>query len=155
MKNTYKLIIGFLILFIFTVTFYFAKRAYKAWDILQKPLATQLNMPNDTNREKMPLKDFITIFLIGKSKVYFEAKDKSGTLKIDSKGFNLLIENQEKIIGKTTFTVIIKATKNAKYKDMVDILDKLALLEIKRFSILGIAEDDNKRIELFLSNQPH
>ena len=121
---------------------------------ITKPIVREINMPDDTtNQEEIPLKNVLTVFPIGESKVYFEAKDKNGTLKIDSKEFNELVENQKKIIGKPKFTVVIKATENAKYKDMVDLLDKLAFLRITRYSIVGIAEDENKRIKSFLSNQ--
>ena len=146
MKTTHKLIIGFLILFIFTATFYFAQIAYNIWSISQKPVVMQLNMPDKTDMEEIPLKDALTVFPIGESKFYFEAKDKNGTLTIDSKEFTSLIENQEKIIGKSKFTVVIKATENAKYKDMVDLLDKLTFLKIKRYSITQISEAETKRI---------
>ena len=106
----------------------------------------QLNMPDKTDMEEIPLKDALTVFPIGESKFYFEAKDKNGTLTIDSKEFTSLIENQEKIIGKSKFTVVIKATENAKYKDMVDLLDKLTFLKIKRYSITQISEAETKRI---------
>jgi biopolymer transport protein ExbD len=114
---------------------------------IPKPVVKQLNMPDDTtNREEIPLKNIISVFPIGESKVYFEAKDKNGTLKIDSKEFNELIENQEKLIGKTKFTVVIKATQNAKYKDMVDLLDKLSFLKIKRYSISSITDAETAKI---------
>ena len=112
-----------------------------------KPVETQLNLLDKTTKDEVPLKDVISVFPIGESKVYFEAKDKNGTLKIDSKEFNELIENQEKLIGKTKFTVVIKATEHAKYKDMVDLLDKLAFLKIKRYSILGITDEEKNRIK--------
>ena len=153
MKTSYKLIIGLLVLFIFTVTFYFAQTAYNTWQVFQKPIVNPINLPDGSETIPVPSTDIITIFPIGNSDVYFETKDKSGILKIDSKEFTSLIENQEKIIGKSKFTIVIKSTKTAKYKDMVDLLDELTLLKIKRYSILGIADDENKRIEAYLNNQ--
>ncbi len=146
MKNNYKLIIGLLLLFIFTTTIYFVQKAYHRLKILQQPIANTVNIPDNSDKIAITVKDVISIFPIGDSKVYFEAKDKNGTIKIDSKEFNELIENQEKLIGKTKFTVVIKTTQNAKYKDMVDLLDKLAFLKIKRYSFLPITDTETEKI---------
>lgn len=111
-----------------------------------------MTLPNGSDTTSVPLEDIIALFPIGESNVYFEVKDKNGILKIDSKEFVSLIKNQEKTIGKNKFTVALKSTENAKYKDMVDLLDKLSFLNIKRFSILGITEEENNRIKSFLKN---
>lgn len=151
MKTTKKIIIVAIGSMLGILLFYTLVNLYSLHQlntiINAKPIVKQLNMPDDTtNREEISLKDIIAVFPIGESKVYFEAKDKNGKLKIDSKEFISLIENQEKIIGKNKFTVVIKATENAKYKDMVDLLDKLASLKIKRYSILQITETETARI---------
>lgn len=152
MKTSHKIIIGLLLLFILSVTFFFARRAYNAWETLTKPLTFSMTLPNGSDTTSVPLENIITLFPIGESNVYFEVKDKNGILKIDSKEFVSLIKNQEKTIGKNKFTVALKSTENAKYKDMVDLLDKLSFLNIKRFSILGITEEENNRIKSFLKN---
>ena len=146
MKTTYKLIIGFLLLFILSVTFYFVQKVYYLREALTKTVLKPINLPDGSDKVQAPLKDFITIFPIGNSNIYFEAKDKSGILKIDSKEFVSFIENQEKIIGKSKFTVVIKATEKAQYKDMVDLLDKLSFLGIKRYAILGITDAETAKI---------
>ena len=154
MKTNHKLIIGILLLFIFSATFYFSQKAYKGWKVLHETIVKPTNFPDGFNETTIPSKDIITIFPIGDLKVYFEAKDKNGTLKIDSKDFVSFIEYQEKVIGKAKFTVVIKATENATYKDMVDLLDKLSALGNKRYSIAGINEEENKRVESFLNSNP-
>jgi biopolymer transport protein ExbD len=147
MKTTKQIIIVAIGSMIGIFLFYTLVNLYSLFQVYKKPVVTQLNMPDDTtNQEEIPLKNVLTVFPIGESKVYFEAKDKNGTLKIDSKEFNELVENQEKNIGKPKFTVVIKATENAKYKDMVDLLDKLAYLKIRRYSINQITETENARI---------
>ena len=153
MKNSHKIIIGLLLLLIFSVTSFFARRAYNAWEILTKPISKSMTLPNGSDTTSVPLKNIITLFPIGESNVYFEVKDKNGILKIDSKEFVSLIKNQEKVIEKNKFTVVLKSTENAKFKDMLDLLDKISFLGIKRYSILGITEEENNRTKSFLKNQ--
>ncbi|MEY4538773.1 MAG: hypothetical protein RLZZ306_530 [Bacteroidota bacterium] len=155
MKTSYKLIIGFLLLFILSVTFYFAQKVYYIRETLTKPLSQSLTLPDGSDKTPLPLKDIITVFPIGDLKIYFEAKDEKGILKIDSKEFNSLIKNQEKLIGKAKFTVVIKATEKAQYKDMVDLLDKFQIIGTKRYAIYEITKDETKRIESYLNNYPN
>ena len=76
MKTSYKIIIGLLLLFILSVTFFFARRAYNAWEILTKPITNSMTLPNGSDTTSVPLENIITLFPIGESNVYFEVKDK-------------------------------------------------------------------------------
>ena len=158
MNSTKKIVIIAIGVTIGTFLFYTLMNLYNLHQLkvlaTMKPVVTQINFPDKSNNEEaVRLKDVILVFPIGESKIYFEAKDKNGILKIDSDAFNSLIKNQEKLIGKTKFTIVVKAPEKAQYKDMVDLLDKLSALSIKRYSIVQITKDDNKRIESFLSKQ--
>ena len=85
MKTTYKLIIGLLLLFILSVTFYFVQKVYNRHETLTKQLVKLITLPDGSDKVPVLLKDLLTLFPIGNSKVYFEGKYKNGILKIDSK----------------------------------------------------------------------
>lgn len=142
MKTTYKLIIGLLLLFILSVTFYFVQKVYNYHETLTKQLVKLITLPDDSDKVPVLLKDLFTLFPIGNSKVYFEGKDKNGILKIDSKKFVSFLENQEKLIGKSKFSIVIKATEKAQYKDMVDLLDKFQIIGTKSYAISEIIKDE-------------
>ncbi|MEY4540928.1 MAG: hypothetical protein RLZZ306_2685, partial [Bacteroidota bacterium] len=54
-----------------------------------------------------------------------------------NKGIRTVLFDMKKRIGEN-FTIVIKAAKGAKYKNMVDLLDECAITGNKRYAILGI-----------------
>ena len=152
MKKNYKILLGFLLIFIFSVIFYFVQRAYYAFNNLanmKEPTVNSMNFPDSSDDMTLPTKDFVTVFPMVKSNVYFEAKGINSFETIDSQEFASFLENQEKAIGKNKFIVVIKSSKNAKYRDMVDLLDKLSALSIKRYMIVEITKEEENKISQY------
>ena len=113
---------------------------------LAKPVTMQLNMPdkNDDSKETSPVKMSETLTICpDSSKVYFyqgipgEAGVQVETADYSDKGIRQTLFDFKKRIG-ANFTIVIKATKSAKYKNMVDLLDECAITDNKRYAILEI-----------------
>ncbi len=133
--------LGFLLLtfFIFTTTF-------------SKPNQMDLNMPNkeedDKPKEEAPVKVSNTISIImGKdNKVYWHQKSEA-TLTADllketdysAEGIRTAILFARKnAIDTSKFTVVIKPTPDCNYKNVVDILDEMAITKSERKAIVDI-----------------
>lgn len=155
MKTTNKIII---VAIVSIVGLYFITQAYFVVQTLTKPVVMELNLPDGGESENstttVKSSETMNIFPCGGSKVYYEIEKDSGFFKINSTEFRTFLLNQKKNIGEN-FTIVIKATKNAQYKDMVDILDECAITGNKRYAILKITDSEDKKIEILLNNQPH
>ncbi len=112
---------------------------------LAKPVTMQLNMPDKTDtKETSPVKLSETVTICpDEKKVYYyqgiptEAGTKLEVTDYSENGIRKVIAEMKARIG-TNFTIVIKPTKNAKYKNMVDMLDECAITNNKRYALLEI-----------------
>ncbi|MDZ7899889.1 MAG: biopolymer transporter ExbD [Arcicella sp.] len=112
---------------------------------LAKPVVMQLNMPDKTEtEEKSPVKMSETLTVIPDAeKVYYyqglptDATTQLLTTNYSNKGIRTVLFDMKQRIG-TNFTIVIKAAKTAKYKNMVDLLDECVITGNKRYAILEI-----------------
>ena len=122
---------------------------------LAKPVTMQLNMPDKTDtKETSPVKLSETLTVIpDEFKVYYyqgiptEAGTKLEATDYSETGIRKVIADLKKKIG-NNFTLVIKPTKKAKYRNMVDMLDDCAITGNKRYALLQIdpaSEDLIKR----------
>ena len=129
---------------------------------LSKPQTMEISMPsNDKNvteeqQSKVKASQAITLLLGGDDKLYYydgepNYKDYSSLKETTDKadGLNLKISEEEftkKLgeikSGKDTPTVIIKATDDASYKNLIDALDEMQICNIGKYVITDIAEAD-------------
>ena len=125
---------------------------------LQKPVVMELGMPDKTETEKQetqPIKESeaITILLDEKNRIYWyqgTGKELATTeiQKTDysAKGIRTVLLQKKAAIG-DKFTAIIKATDESTYKNMVDILDEMAITESRRYAIVDIFPNDEALIK--------
>lgn len=125
---------------------------------LQKPVVMELGMPDKTEQEKQetqPIKESeaITILLDEKDRIYWyqgTGKDLAATniekTDYSPKGIRRILLEKKAAIG-DKFTAIIKATDESSYKNLVDILDEMAITESRRYAIVEIYPNDEKLIE--------
>ncbi|WP_044173078.1 ExbD/TolR family protein [Flectobacillus major] len=112
---------------------------------LAKPVTMQLSMPDKTEtKDTSPVKLSETLTVCpDENKVYYYqgipgASD--AVLQVtdySDKGIRQILFDFKKRIG-NNFTIVIKATKGAKYKNMVDMLDECAITDNKRYALLEI-----------------
>lgn len=139
--------LGFLLItfFIFTTT-------------MSQPTAMNLSMPKKTDNpeEKTKLKESgaLTI-LLGKDNNIFYYE---GILNVNDQGNNFKSSNfkdiRSEIMSKkqstdtADFMVIIKPTANSTYKNVVDILDEMAINMVDRYALVEISDVENQLVQI-------
>lgn len=124
-----------------------------------KPKTMEINMPEKTDKktDEAPLKvsKSYTVLLGERDKVYtYVGTDdaKAGELKVDStdfsrEGIRASILNRQKEVAaqwgsKDELVVLIKAMPKSRYKNLVDILDEMAITQTKRYAIVDLDKTD-------------
>ncbi|MDW8466767.1 MAG: biopolymer transporter ExbD [Chloroherpetonaceae bacterium] len=143
--------VAFLLLTFFMLTTTFAK-----------PNTMEVNLPSkDMSEVKVAELNVLTIRVTEGDKAYwnigfdepkpFELYDKSGEKPTISNEFrNILKTESEKIrqrVGEDVMAIVLKFDKKAQYRNLVDVLDELNILQYRRFSIADYTEQDAAEIE--------
>ena len=122
---------------------------------LNKPTSMTLNVPDKTEKqeETEPIKasKVMTIFLGQNNEVHYifgKAANEDPDLKTVRYGQELrdAIQTSKNKVG-ADFVVVIKPTAKSTYRNMVDILDEMAITKTKRYSLVDqLTPDENKLI---------
>lgn len=112
---------------------------------LAKPVTMQLNMPDKTDtKETSPVKLSETLTVCpDENKVYYyqgiptEAGTVMQVTNYSETGIRKVIADLKAKVG-NNFTIVIKPTKKAKYRNMIDMLDECAITNNKRYALLEI-----------------
>jgi biopolymer transport protein ExbD len=135
--------LGFLLItfFIFTTT-------------MSQPTAFKLNLPKEADKPqddtKIKNSGSLTI-LLGKDDnvFYYEGiLDPSGK-NFKSSGFKSIrdiIINKKKSTDEKDFFVVIKPNDECNYKNVIDILDEMAINVVKRYALVDISEGENQLV---------
>src|SRR6202790_5630012 len=134
--------LGFLLItfFIFTTT-------------MSQPTAMKLNLPKDVEKpeDQNKLKESAA-FTVMPSKAnmvyYYEGLDPSKLQQTTFKGIRDIILNKKRRTDPKDFMVIIKPTKDATYKNTVDMLDEMKIDDVKRYALVDITPDEYKIVTL-------
>jgi biopolymer transport protein ExbD len=136
--------LGFLLItfFIFTTT-------------MSQPTAMKLILPKDTEKpeEQNKVKESGALTLmLGKDNTifYYEgelAPDGSNFKSTSFKGVRDVIINKKKNTNPDDFVVILKPGPNATYKNTVDILDEMAINEVKRYAMVDLFDVERQLME--------
>ena len=121
---------------------------------LAKPVTMQLNMPDKTDtKETSPVKLSETLTVCpDESKVYYyqgiptEAGTVMQVTNYSETGIRKVIADLKAKVG-SNFTIVIKPTKKAKYRNMIDMLDECAITNNKRYALLEIDPDTEALIK--------
>ncbi|GAB3771474.1 biopolymer transporter ExbD [Spirosoma horti] len=121
---------------------------------LSKPSSMTLNVPDKTKTEETePIKasNVMTIFLGKDNKAHYifgKAANEDPEVKTVGYGYEFrqaLQENARKVGGEK-FVVVIKPTKESTYKNMVDVLDEMAITKLKRYALVDVLTPDEKKL---------
>jgi biopolymer transport protein ExbD len=134
--------LGFLLItfFIFTTT-------------MAQPTAMNLAMPKDTDKpdelNKVKESGALTI-MMGKGDViyYYFGNDPTKLQTTGYKDIRGIILEKRKNTPVDDFFITIKPDKDATYKNAVDILDEMAINDIKRYAMVDPSDDEYKLIQL-------
>jgi biopolymer transport protein ExbD len=121
---------------------------------LAKPVTMQLNMPDKTDtKETSPVKLSETLTVCpDENKVYYyqgiptEAGTVMQVTNYSETGIRKVIADLKAKVG-NNFTIVIKPTKKAKYRNMIDMLDECAITNNKRYALLEIDPDTEALIK--------
>lgn len=134
-----------------------------------KPNTMEVNLPSkDMSEVKVAESNVLTIRVTEGDKAYwnigfeepkpFELYDKSGEKPTISNEFrDILKRESEKIkqrVGEDVMAIVLKFAKKAQYRNLVDVLDELNILQYKRFSIADFTEQDEAEIQKVSGAQP-
>jgi biopolymer transport protein ExbD len=141
--------LGFLLItfFIFTTT-------------LSKPKAMKLILPKDAPfKDQRPTPESAVITLLpGKNDqvFYYEGNDPAKTKSTDFKGIRDIILDKKRRTDPTYFQVILKPSKDATYKNTVDILDEMTIDEVRHYALVDITPNESKILQsITASLSPH
>ena len=133
--------LGFLLItfFIFTTT-------------MSQPTAMKLFLPKDVDKpeEQNKLKESAALTLMpSKANMvyYYEGLDPSKLQSSTFKGIRDIVLDKKRRTDPKDFMVILKPTKDATYKNTVDILDEMTIDAVKRYALVDITPDEYKFVE--------
>jgi biopolymer transport protein ExbD len=132
--------LGFLLItfFIFTTT-------------MSQPTALKLILPKDVSvidQQPTPESAVITLLLGKNDRVYYYEKGDPTQLKsTDLKGIRDIILDKKRRTDPTWFQVILKPSKDATYKNTVDILDEMTIDAVRHYALVDISAAEFKLIQ--------
>jgi biopolymer transport protein ExbD len=125
--------IAFLLLIFFMVT-----------TVFRRPLAMEINMPKPGAKVEVPEKNVMTVFV---------DKDDSVLMKLGTAPFtsvpwdSLEPKFEENVKANPDLIVLAKIHREARYDDMVNMMDILEDAKLDRFSVVPMEERDVKALE--------
>ena len=120
---------------------------------LMKPVTMQLNMPDKTDDGQTSIircSESLNVVIDADNKVhYYQGKcnPEVHTTDFSTNGIRQVLFDYKGRIG-NNFTVIIKSTDKAKYRNMVDLLDEMTITNNRHYAIVAITDNDKKQISM-------
>lgn len=121
---------------------------------LSKPSSMTLNVPDKTKQEETePIKasNVMTVFLGKDNKAHYifgKAASEDPEVKTVGFGYDLrkAIQEEGRKVPADKFVVVIKPTKEATYRNIVDIMDEMAITKMKRYALVDELTPDEKTL---------
>jgi biopolymer transport protein ExbD len=126
-----------------------------------KASTMNVNMPNkdkDKPDQKMQVAEesTITLLLDKEDKIYYYSGSKKSQPSIErtnysGSGIRKVIRDKRDVLLKNrdTLIVVIKIKDEAAYKNMVDILDEMAISNVRKYAIVDVAPEDIKLVKVY------
>lgn len=115
---------------------------------LMKPVTMQLNMPVDEGTSKIRCSESLNVVIDTDNKVHYyqgECNPEVHTTDFSDKGIRQVLFDYKRKIG-DNFTVVIKSTDKAKYRNMVDLLDEMTITNNRHYAIVAMTKEDEKLV---------
>ena len=117
---------------------------------LLKPVTMQLNMPEQREiTSPVRCSETLNVVLDDDNKIRYyqgmECNPKVQTTDFSANGIRSVLFDYKNRIG-DVFTVVIKSTDKAKYRNMIDLLDEMVITNNKRYAIVAMTKEDEKLI---------
>ena len=123
---------------------------------LLKPVTMQLNMPEPTDtHDFVRCSESLNVVLDDDNKIRYyqgtECNPKVQTTDFSANGIRSVLFDYKNRIG-DVFTVVIKSTNKAKYRNMIDLLDEMVITNNKRYAIVPLTSEDKELISFKSKN---
>jgi biopolymer transport protein ExbD len=118
---------------------------------LTKKNAMSINLPdkNEHNVEvKIPFENTVTIILGENDKIYWYIDPKNPSLNVTDysrEGVRKLLK-ERKQAADTFLVAIIKPMKNSKYKNLVDMMDEVNIMDVRKSAIGEISKEEEQMV---------
>jgi biopolymer transport protein ExbD len=112
---------------------------------MSKPTTMEINLPPNETKVEVAESNLLTLRISDKSEYYWNMgvdKPERTTFEDLRKLFSEKLQENPKLIA------LLKVDRKAKYVQMVDVLDEFTLINLTKFSLAPMTEDDNKMLEL-------
>lgn len=121
---------------------------------LSKPSSMTLNVPDKTKKEETePIKasNVMTVFLGKDNKAHYifgKAANEDPELQTVSIGYDMrkAIQDNSRKVAADKFVVVIKPTKESTYRNVVDLMDEMAITKTKRYALVDQLTPDEKKL---------
>ncbi|MBC8173218.1 MAG: biopolymer transporter ExbD [Chitinophagales bacterium] len=122
---------------------------------LQEDHAMKLIMPDQDSTDAVCESCMLTVILDNRSVIWYYPGNEVlalGQTTYDETGIRQLIYDKQKDVknkfsGTRDFICVIKMTKDAQYNNLVDILDEMAITNVKHYAIQDLSETEILTIE--------
>jgi biopolymer transport protein ExbD len=125
--------VAFLLLIFFMVT-----------TVFRKPQAMEVNLPPGDQKVQVPESNVMSVYIRADKKVFYQI-GKSTIASTSRKDLIELFQSNER--RNPDLIVLAKVDRAVPYSTMVDVMDALALAEMKRFSLIPLTAEDASRVE--------
>jgi biopolymer transport protein ExbD len=114
---------------------------------MQQPQALQLHVPDEGDSTQAPLSSTIHLELNEQGQIHFREGSETNVLASGVvqlyKGHqlrSLLLEKRQRLLQQSgtdeQYTILIQPTSSTQYKELVDVLDEMAICGIKKYVLL-------------------
>ena len=119
---------------------------------LAKPIVMELAMPEDSRvKSDIRCSESLTVVLDDQNKVFYyqglACDPKVRSTDFSDRGIRQVLFDYKRKIG-DNFTVVIKSTNKAKYRNMIDLLDEMKITNNRRYAIVNITPEDEKLLSI-------
>jgi biopolymer transport protein ExbD len=128
---------------------------------LSKPVALQLNMPHDGPPMKLEDSNALTVLIDGNEKIHYYHGNMTNALannKIfettfsNRQGIGKIIRDKQQLLDQVNISkekrnglmLLIKATDDANYENVIDMLDEALINDVKKYAILKMEPEEKK-----------
>lgn len=122
--------------------------------VLMKATVIETVVPEkaiDTPQPAVPAKRVLSFYLAGDNKLLWQIGNGELTaIPFHHQEVNKLLSTQNSKIE--NMIVMIKATSDSRYQNMVDILDELGIADIKRYYLIDATADEYHQVKLTLTS---
>jgi biopolymer transport protein ExbD len=125
--------VAFLLLIFFMVT-----------TVFRQPLAMEINMPEPGAEVKVPESNVMTVYIDRNDSLYY----KLGTEEVLPIGWDDLDSTFRAYAdANPNLIILVKIDRQARYNDMVEMMDTLEAAHMERFSLVPMDEEDAQMLE--------